>query len=243
MQTIGIIPSRFDSTRFPGKPLINIGGKTMIQRVYLQAKKAKSLTKVIVATDDIRIYNHVKSFGGEVLMTKTTHQSGTDRCAEVAYNFQDMEAIVNIQGDEPFINPEQINQSIYCLQQNTSINIATLAKKITNSEQIFSPNTVKVVFNLKQEALYFSRNPIPFLRGVEQSEWLNKGLFYKHLGLYAFRRDTLLAITKLPISQYEKMESLEQLRWLENGYKVGISLTDMETIGIDTPEDLERINI
>lgn len=241
MQTLGIIPSRFASTRFPGKPLVEIDGKTMIQRVYFQACKAKMLSKVIIATDDERIYNHVQSFGGQVIMTNPNHKSGTDRCAEVALGFQDMEAIVNIQGDEPFINPQQIDLVVQQLKQNTSINIATLAKKITDSEHLFSPNIVKVVFNKSNIAQYFSRSPIPFLRNIEKENWVNKGLFYKHIGLYGYRKQTLLEIAKLPMSSLEKAESLEQLRWLENGYKIGIGITDIETIGIDTPADLENL--
>lgn len=241
MQILGIIPARFASTRFPGKPLVDIGGKTMIQRVYLQACQAKSLSKVIVATDDERIYNHVKSFGGQVTMTDSIHQSGTDRCAEVATNFQEMQAIINIQGDEPFIDPLQIDLVAERLQQNTAINIATLAKKITQLDQIFSTNIVKVVFNHTKTAHYFSRSPIPFLRGVEKEDWLANGNFYKHIGLYGYQRATLLEIAKLPVSHLEKSESLEQLRWLENGYKIGISLTEIETIGIDTPADLKKI--
>jgi len=241
MQTLGIIPSRFASTRFPGKPLVNIDGKTMIQRVYEQACKAKSLAKVVVATDDERIFKQVQSFGGQVLMTKNSHQSGTDRCAEVALNFQDMEAIINIQGDEPFINPLQIDQVTLQLKQNVRLNIATLAKRITNSTQLFSPNIVKVVFNHHNVANYFSRSPIPYLRGVDQNDWISKGVFYKHIGLYGYRRQTLLDITQLPISIMEKSESLEQLRWLENGYSIGIGITDIETVGIDSPEDLDKV--
>ena len=241
MQTLGIIPSRFASTRFPGKPLVEIDGKTMIQRVYLQACKAKMLSKVIIATDDERIYKHAQSFGGQVIMTDYSHQSGTDRCAEVALGFQDMEAIVNIQGDEPFINPQQIDLVVQQLKQNTAINIATLAKRITEFEQLFSPNIVKVVFNKSNIAQYFSRSPIPFLRNIEKKNWVSEGLFYKHIGLYGYRKETLLAVAKLPMSSLEKAESLEQLRWLENGYKIGIGLTDIETIGIDTPADLKKI--
>ena len=219
MQTLGIIPSRFASTRFPGKPLVNIDGKTMIQRVYLQACKAKSLSKVIIATDDERIYNHVQSFGGQSIMTKSGHQNGTSRCAEIAISFQDMEAIVNIQGDEPFINPKQIDLVVQQLKQNTAINIATLAKKITKSAQIFSPNIVKVVFNQANIAQYFSRSPIPYLKNIKKEDWGNQGGFYKHIGLYCYRKETLLEIAKLRVSSLEKAESLEQLRWLENGYK------------------------
>jgi len=241
MQTLGIIPARFASTRFPGKPLVEIDGKTMVQRVYLQACKAKSLSKVIIATDDPRIFNHVQSFGGQVIMTQSSHQSGTDRCAEVAICFQDMEAIVNIQGDEPFINPQQIDLLVQQLKQNTAINIATLAKKITQPEQLFSPNIVKVVFNQANIAHYFSRSPIPFYRNIEKEKWIAHGAFYKHIGLYGYRRDTLLELAKLPMSPLEKVESLEQLRWLENGYKIGIGITNIETVGIDTPADLEQI--
>lgn len=241
MQTLGIIPSRFASTRFPGKPLVDIDGKTMIQRVYAQACKAKSLAKVIVATDDERIFNHVQSFGGQVIMTKNNHQSGTDRCAEVTMNFQDMEAIINIQGDEPFINPLQIDQVAQQLQHNKAINIATLAKRITDSTQLFSPNIVKVVFNQANIAQYFSRSPIPYLRGVHQNEWISKGVFHKHIGLYGYRRQTLLEITHLPVSLLEKTESLEQLRWLDYGYQIGIGLTEIETVGIDSPDDLDKV--
>jgi len=241
MQTLGIIPSRFASTRFPGKPLVIIEGQTMIQRVYAQACKAKSLAKVVVATDDERIFKHVQSFGGQVMMTQSNHQSGTDRCAEVALNFQDMEAIINIQGDEPFINPLQIDQVAQQLQQNIALNIATLAKRISDSTQLFSPNIVKVVFNQSNIAQYFSRSPIPYLRGVDQIDWITKGVFYKHIGLYGYRRQTLLDITQLPLSLLEKTESLEQLRWLDNGYKIGVGLTEIETIGIDSPADLDKV--
>ena len=241
MKVIGIIPSRFSSTRFPGKPLVAIGGMTMIQRVYMQASKATSLSKVLVATDDQRIFDHVQSFGGLVFMTRKDHQSGTDRCAEVAKQFQDMEAVVNIQGDEPFIQPQQINLCLQVLRSNTHVNIATLAKRIDKRADLVRSNTVKVVFNSQKEALYFSRSPIPHLRGVPQKDWLKQGDFYKHIGLYAYRRKTLLEITQLPLGKLEQLESLEQLRWLESGYKIGIALTDMETFGIDTPEDLERL--
>ncbi len=241
MQSIGIIPARFSSTRFPGKPLVNIDGKTMIQRVYLQASKATLLSKVLVATDDKRIFDHVRSFGGLVKMTRKAHQNGTSRCAEVAKLFQDMEAVVNIQGDEPFIDPRQIDACVQVLQYNSNKNIASLAKKINKYEELTHPNIVKVVFNTQKEALYFSRSPIPYLRGVAQKDWLKKGNFYKHIGLYAYRRATLLEIAQLPLGKLEQSESLEQLRWLENGYKIGIALTDLETFGIDTPQDLEKL--
>ena len=241
MQTLGIIPARFASTRFPGKPLVDIDGKTMIQRVYLQACQAESLSKVVIATDDERIFKHVESFDGQAIMTKSSHQSGTERCAEVAMCFQDMEAIVNIQGDEPFINPQQIDLVVQKLKQNTAINIVTLAKKISQFEQIFNPNIVKVVFNQANIAHYFSRSPIPFYRNIEKEVWFKKGVFYKHIGLYGYRKDTLLELANLPMSPLEKAESLEQLRWLDNGYKIGIGLTDIETVGIDTLGDLEKV--
>ena len=241
MKTIGVIPSRYASKRFPGKPLVEIEGKTMIQRVYEQACRAKLLSEVIIATDDRRIYDHARAFGAQVMITSTNHYTGTDRCAEVATRYQDMEAILNIQGDEPFIDPQQIDLLSSYLRNEEEVDIATLAKEITEPEPIFDPNTVKVVFNKAGRALYFSRSPIPYLNGVEKKEWLLKGRFYKHIGIYGFRRQTLLEITRFSRSRLEKMESLEQLRWLDNGYEIGIQLTDQETIGIDTPEDLKKL--
>jgi 3-deoxy-manno-octulosonate cytidylyltransferase (CMP-KDO synthetase) len=241
MKTLGIIPARYASTRFLGKPLVNIHGKPMIQRVYEQATQAQLLAKTVVATDDMRIFDAVKNFGGEVIMTSATHPSGTDRCAEVLQQYPDFEAIVNIQGDEPFIQPSQIDKTIGILLKNKRIGIATLAKKITNIEFLHNSNVVKVVFDKKMHALYFSRHAIPFVRGVETKDWLKPQDFYKHLGLYAFRTKTLLKIAQLPPSSLEKSESLEQLRWLENGFRIGVALTELETIGIDTPEDLARI--
>ena len=241
MKTIGVIPSRYASKRFPGKPLVEIEGKTMIQRVYEQACRAKLLSEVIIATDDRRIYDHARAFGAQVMITSTNHYTGTDRCAEVATRYQDMEAILNIQGDEPFIDPQQIDLLSSYLRNEEEVDIATLAKEITEPEPVFDPNTVKVVFNKAGRALYFSRSPIPYLNGVEKKEWLLKGRFYKHIGIYGFRRQTLLEITRFSRSRLEKMESLEQLRWLDNGYEIGIQLTDQETIGIDTPEDLKKL--
>jgi 3-deoxy-manno-octulosonate cytidylyltransferase (CMP-KDO synthetase) len=241
MKTLGIIPARYASTRFPGKPLIDIHGKTMIQRVYEQATQAQLLQKVVVATDDSRIFDTVKNFGGEVMMTSATHPSGTDRCAEVLQHYPDFDAVVNIQGDEPFIQPAQIDKTITILLKNKQIGIATLAKKITDAAFLHNSNIVKVVFDKKMNALYFSRHAIPFVRGVEAKDWLEHQNFYKHIGLYAFRAKTLLKIAHLPLASLEKSESLEQLRWLENSFRIGVALTDLETIGIDTPEDLERI--
>jgi 3-deoxy-manno-octulosonate cytidylyltransferase (CMP-KDO synthetase) len=241
MKTLGIIPARYASTRFPGKPLIDIHGKTMIQRVYEQAAQAQLLQKIVVATDDSRIFDTVKIFGGEVMMTSDAHPSGTDRCAEVLKQYPDFDAVVNIQGDEPFIQPAQIDKTISVLLKNKQIGIATLAKKIVDAAFLHNPNVVKVVFDTKLRALYFSRHAIPFVRGVHEKDWLEQQYFYKHIGLYAFRAKTLLKIAALPPSFLEKSESLEQLRWLENGFKIGVALTDLETIGIDTPEDWKRI--
>jgi 3-deoxy-manno-octulosonate cytidylyltransferase (CMP-KDO synthetase) len=243
MRTIGVIPARYASTRFPGKPLTNIGGKTMIQRVYEQVSAAKTLSKVVVATDDIRIFNHVKSFGGAVTMTSETHPSGTDRCAEVLSMpaYRGFDTVVNIQGDEPFIQPFQIEMLVSALVFHKNLPIVTLAKKIDTLEAILNENVVKVLFDVHFKALYFSRHPIPFVRGLPVEQWLNKTAFYKHIGLYAFRSDALQQVAQLKPSRLEMAESLEQLRWLENDFKIGVALTDMETIGIDTPEDVAKI--
>lgn len=212
-----------------------------MERVYDQVRKA--VEKVVVATDDERIYDAVRSFGGEVVMTSTEHNSGTDRCAE-AYEKLSYEAdiVINIQGDEPFIAPEQINTLIACFE-NDAIDIATLVKPFAESngvEALENPNSPKVVINGANEAIYFSRSVVPYLRGVEREEWLKCHTFYKHIGIYAFRANALKEVTTLPQSPLEKAEKLEQLRWLESGYKIGVGLTDIETVGIDTPEDLER---
>ena len=243
MKVLGVIPARYASSRFPGKPLVDIQGKTMIQRVYEQAMKAKSLSKVIVATDDERIFNHVKSFKGEVMMTSDVHQSGTDRCAEVINQLSSeaFDAVVNIQGDEPFINPSQIDSVVEVLKKEQFM-IATLVKRIYTEGVIHNPNIVKAVFSSEGKALYFSRSPIPYLRNIPIDEWLSKGEFYKHIGLYAYKSSVLKEIALLPPSRLEQLESLEQLRWLENGYAIGIAETNLETIGIDTPEDLLKVN-
>ena len=241
MRVLAIIPARYASTRFPAKPLAILGGKMVVERVYDQVRKA--VEKVVVATDDERIYDAVRSFGGEVVMTSTEHNSGTDRCAE-AYEKLSYEAdiVINIQGDEPFIAPEQINTLIACFE-NDAIDIATLVKPFAESngvEALENPNSPKVVINGANEAIYFSRSVVPYLRGVEREEWLKCHTFYKHIGIYAFRANALKEVTTLPQSPLEKAEKLEQLRWLESGYKIGVGLTDIETVGIDTPEDLER---
>ena len=241
MKFIAIIPARYASTRFPGKPLALLGGKPVIQRVYEQV--AGVLDDAVVATDDERIYAAVKAFGGKVEMTSTEHRSGTDRCRE-AYEKQGMEydVVVNVQGDEPFIRREQLLALKACFE-NPSTQIATLVKPFAKEdgiEALEKPNSPKVVLDKSGQALYFSRSVIPYLRGVERGEWLNTHTFYKHIGIYAFRAEVLKEVTSLPQSSLEKAESLEQLRWLENGYRIGVGITDCETIGIDTPEDLER---
>jgi 3-deoxy-manno-octulosonate cytidylyltransferase (CMP-KDO synthetase) len=294
MKILGIIPARFASTRFMGKPLVVIDGKSMIQRVYEQAKQCKSLAHVVVATDDARIFEHVQSFGGDVIMTADTHQSGTDRCAEVVERlnfdiqtaFLDSDiapvvgkikprfegiftAVINIQGDEPFIQPEQIEKIADILRGGeidnpkikikhtsdpkaavlqapdsklkTDFGIATLAKRIDNQEDIENANVVKAVFGASGNALYFSRSPIPFLRGIDKKDWVKSHNFFKHIGLYGYKTTVLLQLAQLSPSPLEKVESLEQLRWLENGYAIGVAETDLETIGIDTPEDLKKL--
>ncbi len=241
MNIVGIIPSRYASTRFPGKPLVDIAGKSMIQRVYEQAKKAKSLSEVFVATDDARIQEHVISFGGKVVMTSETHQSGTDRCFEAVNKIQGItDVIINIQGDEPFIHPEQIDLVASCFNSSDT-GIATLAIKMKTSIDLFNPNIPKVIINKNKEAIYFSRQAIPHIRGVEQSEWMNRFTFYKHIGIYAYRVEVLKEITSLQQSSLELAETLEQLRWIENGYKIKVEVTDFESVAIDAPEDLNKL--
>lgn len=236
---LGVIPARYASVRFPAKALADIGGKSIIQRVYEQAAKASALDRVVVATDHHDIFNHVRQFGGEVCMTHENHASGTDRCYEALKLQQEtFHHVINIQGDEPFIHPDQIDLLASALDSSTEI--ATLAKKISDKESLRSPNVVKVVFSLTYDALYFSRSPIPHLRNQPADQWLPEHTFYKHVGLYAYRADVLERITKLPVSSLEKAESLEQLRWLENGFNIRVIETDQETIGIDTPEDLHK---
>lgn len=242
MKILGVIPARYASTRFPGKPLVIIDGMSMIQRVFVKAKQAASLAGVYVATDDERIFNHVKDFGGDAVMTSPDHQSGTDRCMEVSSLLDETyDIVINIQGDEPFIDALEIDKVANCFESN-EIQIATLAKKISNIADIFNKNTIKVVLNKDSEALYFSRSPIPFTRNFEENNWLNHTVYYKHIGIYAYRTDILDQITQLGQSSLEKAEALEQLRWLENGYKIKVAITEMESFSIDTPEDLLKIN-
>ncbi len=240
MNFIGIIPARFKSTRFPGKPLVLLGGKPIIQWVYENAKKA--LAEVFVATDDERIYRAVEAFGGNAVYTSPNHQSGTDRCAEAAQKvaeFISFDVVINIQGDEPFIRPEQIEGLKDCFDSSET-EIATLIKPVTNAAEINNINRPKVVINKNQEAMYFSRSAIPFVRDSQPEEWINRNTFYSHIGMYAYRYDILLELTKLSTGILEKAESLEQLRWLENGYRIKTAQTQFENIGIDTPEDLEE---
>lgn len=243
MKILGIIPSRYHSTRLPKKSLLEIGGKSIVRRVYEQAKKSISLTEVIVATDNKLIYDHVIDFGGKVMMTSENHQSGTDRCAEVIKKWdEDFDYVINIQGDEPFIQPEMIDELSSILDGKTQL--GTLIKKIQNTqtdiENLFDENTPKAIINKFEEAVYFSRHPIPFLRGIEKQEWALKHQYYKHIGIYAYRKDILLEITNLEQGKLEKAESLEQLRWLENGFKIKTLQTKYSSIGIDTKEDLEK---
>ena len=242
MKILGIIPARYASTRFPGKPLTIINGKSTIQRVYEQSLKAEMLADVVVATDDERIYSAVKDFGGKVMMTSSEHNSGTDRCNEVVENIGiQYDAVVNIQGDEPFINPEQINHIASLISLDDS-QIASLCKIIKDEEELFDENVVKLVFDKNNDAIYFSRNAIPFMRKIERNaaEWMKHGIFYKHIGIYAYKTDVLMKIAQLQQSNLELSESLEQLRWLENSYKIKMGVTDFESYSIDTPQDVEK---
>lgn len=241
MKFIAIIPARYASTRFPAKPLAMLGGKRVIERVYEQV--AGVLDDAVVATDDERIFDAVRAFGGKVEMTSTAHRSGTDRCWE-AYCKQggEFDVVVNVQGDEPFIQPSQLEALKHCFD-NENIDIATLVKPFEPSdgiEALENPNSPKVILDSEGCAIYFSRSVIPYLRGIEREKWLTEHTFYKHIGIYGFRTDVLRAVTALPQSTLERAESLEQLRWLENGYKIGVGISNVETIGIDTPEDLAR---
>ncbi len=238
---VGIIPARYASSRFPGKPLVDIKGKTMLQRVYEQASKSKLLSKVIVATDDARIYDHVKDFGGEVVMTAEHHPSGTDRCWEALQLLDvDYQYVINIQGDEPFIVPEQIDELAAVLLDG-KIELATQMIVADSYEILFDTGEVKIVLNTNNEALYFSRMVIPFIKGVEEKEWHKHHPYFRHVGMYAYRKDVLEKITKLPVSSLEKAESLEQLRWIENGFTIKCVVTKFESHCIDTAEDIVKV--
>ncbi|MEM1319773.1 MAG: 3-deoxy-manno-octulosonate cytidylyltransferase [Bacteroidota bacterium] len=239
MKAVAIIPARYASSRFPAKALTMIRGKSMIRRVYEQACQVKGLSEVIVATDDHRIFEHLEAAAARVVMTRRDHRSGTDRCAEVAAQLPNTDIILNIQGDEPYIQPAQIERLLHQLIHNEAASIATLAQPIHKLEDITNTNVVKLVKSSHDQALYFSRHPIPFRRDVELANW--SGQYLRHIGLYGFRRATLLAISKLPSSSLEQAEALEQLRWLENGYSISVALSEHQSISIDTPEDLRRL--
>ncbi len=241
-RNLGIIPSRYASSRLPGKPLLDINGKSMIRRVYEQAKEANCLNRVVVATDDHRIYDHVLEFGGEAVMTSEDIQTGTDRCFAAYREIgETYDFVVNIQGDEPFIRPDQINLLAELFSEETEI--VTLVRKIDDEAVLFDPNNVRVVFNEKREALYFSRSVIPYLRDVPKEKWLENQDFYQHIGLYAYRADMLEKIAGMEQSNLELAERLEQLRWLEKGITIKVNITPHATLGIDTPEDLEKARL
>ncbi len=244
MKILGIIPARYGSTRFPGKPLVDIDGKSMIQRVYEQCSKSKRLSQVVIATDDDRILNHVTEFGGKAIMTSPQHQSGTDRCAEIIrkQEGENWDVVINIQGDEPYIHPEQID--LLCATfDSPSTQISTLIKKITSPDELFNHNNVKVVMNKNNEAIYFSRSPIPYNRNFPEQEWLKYSSYYKHIGIYGYRTDILREIAELSKTNLEITESLEQLRWIENAYVIRAEVTSLDSIAIDTPEDLDKVKI
>lgn len=239
-KVVAIIPARFASTRYPGKPLVDLGGKPMIQRTYEQVASVQGWDQIIVATDDERIFKVARSFGADVMMTSNKHLSGTDRCAEVLQNLRgDIDYVVNIQGDEPYIEPQQLIEITNALPLNAPI--LTLVKQITTIDNLFNPNCPKVVLNNKNQALYFSRHAIPYMRGLPQEDWLSNHRYFKHIGLYAYRAEILISLSKLPASDLEASEALEQLRWLQNGFLIQTVETQFETIGIDSPEDLEKI--
>ena len=244
MKVLGIIPSRYQSTRFPGKPLADIMGKSMIFRVYEQVSKSPLINELVVATDDERIADHVKNFGGKVMLTSKNHANGTSRCLEVLESLsnqgKEFDIVVNIQGDEPFIQPEQIDQIVGLFSDDVT-EIASLASRINTKKDLFDSNVVKVVMNPNGNALYFSRQAIPFLRGIEQEAWLDKNSFYKHVGIYAYKTNILKKINTLEPSPLEESEKLEQLRWLENDFVIRLGITDYKGVGIDAPEDITKL--
>jgi 3-deoxy-manno-octulosonate cytidylyltransferase (CMP-KDO synthetase) len=246
MKFIGIIPARYASSRFPGKALFVIDGKSMIQRVYEQAKRSSTLSGLYVATDDISIENHVKKFGGNVVMTSTEHACGTDRCHEALkiiskeHNFSAGDVVINIQGDEPCINPEQIDLVASCFKKD-EVKIATLIKEMDTPEDLLNPSVIKVVCDKNHKAIFFSRSPIPYFRGLEQKQWVRKHKYFQHIGIYAYKVSVLEEIHRLKPSSLEIAESLEQLRWLENGYSIHVNITGHKSYSVDTPDDVNKI--
>lgn len=244
MQILGIIPARYASSRFPGKPLADIHGKSMIERVVRQAQQCEALSRVVVATDDKRIFDHVLAFGGLAVMTGAQHRTGTDRCGEVLHALEEQgeqyDVVVNIQGDEPYIDPLQIMLAV-SLFDNPDTQIATLALPISAEDNLWNPNVVKVAFGSSSRALCFSRLPVPFLRDVPREEWLKEKAHFKHIGMYAYRAEVLKKLVLLPQGILEKSESLEQLRWLENGFSIAVAVTHHESMAVDTPEDLAKL--
>ena len=242
MKILGVIPARYASTRFPGKPLVNIGGKSMVMRVYEQARMASGLTDVVVATDDQRIYDHVLGAGGKAVMTSPNHPSGTDRIIEVAGILPDFGGYINIQGDEPFIDPQQIDQVVAIMQGRREACVATLVKRITDRSLLHNPNVVKAVFATDGRAIYFSRSPIPYMRDAAMEEtWQRERGYFKHIGIYGYANGALREIAGMSRGLLEQAESLEQLRWLENGLPIYIGVTELESQAVDTPEDLELL--
>ena len=242
MNIIGIVPACFGSTRFPGKPLVDINGKSMIQRVYEQCIQSARLSRLIIATDDEKIMNHVRDFGGEAINTSPKHQSGTDRCAEIMEKIgpEKWDVVINIQGDEPFIHPEQIDLLCSAFDSDDT-KIATLIKKIASTDELFNHNNVKVILNKRKETIYFSRSPIPYNRNFPEQDWLKYSTYYKHIGIYGYRTETLMELSRLSKTNLEITESLEQLRWIENGFSIRAEITSLESIAIDTPDDLLKI--
>jgi len=237
---LGVIPARYASVRFPAKALVDIGGKSMIRRVYEQVKKAGRISEIVVATDDSRIEEHVLGFGGNVVMTSLDHRSGTDRCYE-AYTLsgRSFDYVINIQGDEPFIQPGQIDELASIL--DGEVQLGTMVKVIDDVKVLFNENVPKAILNVANDVVYFSRQTIPFFRGIPSDQWLNQHKYYKHIGIYAYRTDVLAEITRLDVSPLEKAEALEQLRWIENGYKIRAVVTSYDSYGVDTPADLETV--
>jgi 3-deoxy-manno-octulosonate cytidylyltransferase (CMP-KDO synthetase) len=239
-KVVAIIPARFASSRFPGKPLVDLGGKPMIQRTYDRVKAVEGFDRIVIATDDQRIFDAAQGFGAEVMLTSASHITGTDRCAEVLSRLgESVDYVINIQGDEPFIEPEQLREVAAGFASGAPI--LTLIKKITDTETLFNSNTPKVVCDGEGNALYFSRQTIPFLRGIDPKDWLEKHTFFKHIGLYAYRADILPGLSALKPTPLELAESLEQLRWVQNGIRIKAIETQFETIGIDSPKDVEKI--